>query len=171
MQEIFRYIRKGKIKEALKVCENNSYYITNIIKEGILRYGESKEAIREAMENKSLYEIPSFEKNLSFLSTLAHISPLIGLLGTVMGLVKSFYVIEQKAQSAGMVNPSDIAGGIWEALLTTVAGLCIAIISYLAYNYFVYKVNMYILEAEKASTELLEISLENKHEVQTQDKH
>jgi len=161
MQGIFKYIKKGKIKEALKICGDNPYYITNIVGEGICRYSEPKEAIREAMENKSLYEIPKLEKNLSFLSTLAHISPLIGLLGTVMGLVKSFYVIEQKAQSAGMVNPSDIAGGIWEALLTTVAGLCIAIVSYLAYNYFVYKVNMYILEAEKASTELLEIVLEN----------
>ena len=161
MQEVFKYIKKGKIKEALKICGDNPYYITNIVGEGICRYSEPKEVIREAMENKSLYEIPRLEKNLSFLSTLAHISPLIGLLGTVMGLVKSFYVIEQKAQSAGMVNPSDIAGGIWEALLTTVAGLCIAIVSYLAYNYFVYKVNMYILEAEKASTELLEIVLEN----------
>jgi len=160
MQDIFGYIKKGRIKEALKVCENNSYYITNIIREGIYRYSEPKEALKEAMENKSLYEIPKLEKNLSFLSTLAHISPLIGLLGTVMGLVKSFYIIEQKASSAGMVNPSDIAGGIWEALLTTVAGLCVAIVSYLAYNYFVYKVNMYILEAEKASTELLEIVLE-----------
>ena len=172
VQEILKYVKESKIKEALDVCRNNSYYITNIVGEGICRYTEPKEAIKEAMENKSLYEIPKLEKNLSFLSTLAHISPLIGLLGTVMGLVRSFYVIEQKAQAAGMVNPSDIAGGIWEALLTTVAGLCIAIVSYLAYNYFVYKVNMYILEAEKVSTELLEILLENrKHEIQAKNKH
>ncbi len=158
MRNVFGYIRAGKLKDALKICEDNPYCVTNIIKEGISRYNESKDVIKESMENKSLYEIPKLEKNLSFLSTLAHVSPLIGLLGTVVGLVRSFYVIEQKASSAGMVNPSDIAGGIWEALLTTVAGLSVAIISYLAYNYFVYKVNMYILEAEKASTELLEIA-------------
>ena len=80
MQDIFKYIKKGKVKEALKICGNNPYYITNIIGEGIYRYNEPKEAIKEAMENKSLYEIPRLEKNLSFLSTLAHISPLIGLL-------------------------------------------------------------------------------------------
>jgi biopolymer transport protein ExbB len=84
----------------------------------------------------------------------------MGLLGTVVGLVKSFYIIEQKAASAGMVNPSDIAGGIWVALLTTVCGLCVAIISYLAYNYFVHKVNTYVLGVEQASTEMLEILLD-----------
>ncbi len=151
---------QGKVKEAIDLCNKTPYYLTNIIKAGIYRYNHSKEIIKEAMENASLYEIPKLEKNLNFLSTLAHVSPLIGLLGTVTGLVRSFYVIEQKASTAGMVNPSDIAGGIWEALLTTVAGLCIAIVSYIAYNYFVHKVNTYVLEAEKASTALLEVVLE-----------
>jgi len=154
--QIIEHLRKNKIKEVINLCEDNPYYLTNIIKAGIYRYGQSKDSVREAMENASLYEIPKLEKNLNFLSTLAHVSPLLGLLGTVVGLVKSFYVIEQKAGSVGMVNPSDIAGGIWEALLTTVAGLCVAIISYIAYNYFVHKVNLFILEAEKASTELLD---------------
>ena len=162
MQDIFSYFRHNKTKESLQICEDNSCYITNIIKAGIRRCNQSKEAIKEAMENASLYEIPRLEKNLNFLSMLAHVSPLIGLLGTIVGLVKSFYAIEQKAASVGMVNPSDIAGGIWEALLTTVAGLSVAIVSYLAYGYFVHKVNMYILESEKASTELLETILERR---------
>ena len=157
---IFEYLDKGKIREATNICEETPFYLTNIIKAGINRYGHSKDVIKEAMENASLYEIPKLEKNLNFLSTLAHVSPLLGLLGTVVGLVKSFYVIEQKATSMGMVNPSDIAGGIWEALLTTVAGLCVAIISYIAYNYFVNRVNFFVLESEKASTELLELFME-----------
>lgn len=160
VDSILDYFRKDKIKEAIDICENNPYYVTNILKAAFYRHNHPKEVVREAMENASLYEIPKLEKNLNFLSTLAHISPLMGLLGTVVGLVKSFYAIEQKASSIGMINPSDIAGGIWEALLTTVAGLCVAIISYIAYNYFVHRVNIYVLEAEQASTELLEVVLE-----------
>ncbi|UCC95595.1 MAG: MotA/TolQ/ExbB proton channel family protein [Candidatus Omnitrophota bacterium] len=153
---VLEAIRKNRITEAIDICEKNPYYVTNILKAGLLRYEESKEIIKEAMENASLYEIPKLEKNLNFLSTLAHISPLLGLLGTVVGLVKCFYIIEQKAATVGLVNPSDLAGGIWEALLTTVAGLCIAIPTYIAYNYFVHRVNLSVLEAERAATETLE---------------
>lgn len=160
LRDIFTLLQKKDIKGAVAVCEKNQYYLTNILKAALYRYHKPKEVIRESMELASLYEIPLLEKHLNVLGTLAHISPLLGLLGTVVGLVKSFYVIEQKASSVGMINPSDIAGGIWEALLTTVAGLGIAIISYLAYNYFAHKANMCILEAEKASTELFEVMVE-----------
>lgn len=159
-KQLLGYVQKNKIKEAMRLCEDVPCYLTNILRAGIHWSGHSKDVIKEAMENASLYEIPKLERNLNFLSILAHICPLLGLLGTVAGLVKSFYVIEQKANTVGMINPSDIAGGIWIALLTTVAGLCVAIVSYLAYNYFVHKVNNYVLETEQASTELLEILLE-----------
>ncbi|MCM8831099.1 MAG: MotA/TolQ/ExbB proton channel family protein [Candidatus Omnitrophica bacterium] len=154
---IFELVKKNRLADALNLCEKNPFYITNILKAGLLHYEESKDLIKEAMENTSLYEIPRLEKNLNFLSTIAHISPLLGLLGTVTGLVRCFYVIEKKAVIAGLVNPSDLAGGIWEALITTVAGLCVAIPTYIAYNYFVHRVNLSILETERAATELLEI--------------
>jgi biopolymer transport protein ExbB len=163
VSEILDYVRKGKITEALEVCEKNPFHVTNTMKAGLTRYEESKEIIKEAMEDASLYEIPKLERNLNFLSTIAHISPLIGLLGTVVGLVKCFKVIEEKAVSIGLVNPSDLAGGIWEALLTTVAGLCVAIPSYIAYNYFVHKVNLSVLETERAATELLEVLSERRY--------
>jgi biopolymer transport protein ExbB len=156
-------VRKNNITKAIDTCEKNSFYATNILKAGLIHYEESKDIIKEGMENASLYEIPKLEKNLNFLSTIAHVSPLLGLLGTVVGLVRCFYVIEQKTVSAGMVNPSDLAGGIWEALLTTVAGLCVAIPSYIMYNYFVHKVNLASLEAERAATELLEIIPQNRY--------
>ena len=150
-------VRRNKITEAIDICEKNPFYATNILKSGLTHYQETKDVISEAMENASLYEVPKLERNLNFLSTIAHISPLLGLLGTVVGLVKCFYIIEQKAASVGLVNPSDLAGGIWEALLTTVGGLCVAIPSYIMYNYFVHKVNFATLEAERAATELLEV--------------
>jgi len=156
ISKILDLVRKNKITEAIDICKKNPFYATNILKSGLSHYEEAKDVIKEAMENTSLYEIPKLEKNLNFLSTIAHISPLLGLLGTVVGLVKCFYIIEQKTISMGLVNPSDLAGGIWEALLTTVAGLCVAIPSYIMYNYFVHKVNLLTLGAERAATELLE---------------
>jgi len=155
--KVLEWIQKGRVTEAIDFCEKTTYHVTNILKAGLLHYNDSKEIVKESMEDAALYEVPKLEKNLNFLSTLAHISPLLGLLGTVVGLVKCFYVIEQKAQAVGMVNPSDLAGGIWEALLTTVAGLCVAIPSYIAYNYFVHRVNLSVLETERAATELLEV--------------
>ncbi|MFH1519018.1 MAG: MotA/TolQ/ExbB proton channel family protein [Candidatus Omnitrophota bacterium] len=156
LSQVLDLVRKNKITEAIGICEKNSFYATNILKSGLSHYEEAKDVIKEAMENTSLYEIPKLERNLNFLSTIAHVSPLLGLLGTVVGLVKCFYIIEQKTINIGLVNPADLAGGIWEALLTTVAGLCVAIPSYIMYNYFVHKVNLVTLEAERAATELLE---------------
>ncbi|MEM7816850.1 MAG: MotA/TolQ/ExbB proton channel family protein [Candidatus Aenigmatarchaeota archaeon] len=157
LSKIFDLVKKNRITEAIEVCEKKPLYLTNILKAGLLKYDQSKEVIREAMEDASLYEIPKLEKNLNFLNTISHISPLLGLLGTVVGLVICFYTIEQKAINVGVVNPSDLARGIYQALITTVLGLCVAIPGYIAYHYFVHKVDIYILEAERAATELLEI--------------
>jgi biopolymer transport protein ExbB len=162
VKKIITFYQKGHFQDAITLCQEKSYYLTNILKEALLRRDKSKQAIEEAIERVSLEEMPKIEKNINILSTLAHVSPLLGLLGTVVGLVKSFYIIEQRAASAGMVNPSDVAGGIWEALLTTAAGLVVAIISYIAYNYFAHKVNRYTLEAEKSSTSLLEVIINQK---------
>jgi biopolymer transport protein ExbB len=163
INQILDSVHKSRFGEAIDICERNPYYVTNILKAGLIHYEESKEVIKEAMENASLYEIPKLEKNLNFLSTIAHISPLLGLLGTVVGLVKCFYTIEQRVAVAGLVNPSDLAGGIWEALLTTAAGLCVAIPAYIAYNYFVHKVSSSVLESERAATELLEVLAESRY--------
>lgn len=155
--DILERVRKNRVDEAIALCEQTPFYVTNIIKAGLLYTDEPKERIKETMENASLYEIPRLEKNLNFLGTIAHISPLLGLLGTTVGLVKCFYVIEQKTAAIGFVNAGDLAGGMWEALLTTVAGLCVAIPTYIAYNYFVHKVNLLVLHAERISTQLLEL--------------
>lgn len=157
LSPILDLVRKHEITEAIDSCEKKPFYITNILKSGLSHYGEAKDVMREVMENASLYEMPKLERGLNFLGTIAHISPLLGLLGTVVGLVKCFYIIEQKAVKVGLVNPADLAGGIWEALLTTVAGLFVAIPTYIMYNYFVHRVNLTTLEAERAATELLEI--------------
>ncbi|GAG22375.1 unnamed protein product, partial [marine sediment metagenome] len=100
---------------------------------------------------------PLLGKNLGVLATIAHIAPLLGLLGTVVGMLKAFQVIEGKAMSMVPVNPGDLAGGIWEALITTVAGLSVAIPTYVAYNYLVSRVDSFVLDMEKSATELVNL--------------
>ncbi len=157
LAQVLKLAKKNKITEAIELCQAKPFYATNILKAGLTQHQKSKEAAEEAMENASLYEVPKLEKNLNFLGTIAHITPLLGLLGTVIGMVSCFYTIEQVTQTAGIVNPSDLAGGIWTALITTAAGLSVAIPSYIMYNYFIHKVRIVTLIAERASTELLEV--------------
>ena len=155
LNSILEKMKRHETKEALKVCDDTKSPIANILKAGILKYDRSRAQIKEAIEDASLYEIPCLEKNLSALATIAHVSPLLGLLGTVTGMVRCFQIIQAKATSFHPVSPGDLAGGIWEALLTTVAGLIVAIPTFVAYNYLVNRINNFILEMEKASTELV----------------
>lgn len=148
-------IKRHEIKDALGICDTTDSPISRILKAGILKYDRTREQIKEAIEDATLYEIPKLEKNLSTLATIAHISPLLGLLGTVTGMVRCFQTIQAKATSFHPVSPGDLAGGIWEALLTTVAGLIVAIPTFVAYNYLVSQVHNFILEMEKAATELV----------------
>ena len=157
MSEISNLLKRNRIMEAIDMCNQTSGPISQVVKAGILKHDRSKPEIREAIEDAAVSEIPILEKNLSMLATIAHIAPLLGLLGTVTGMVRAFQVIEQKATALQPVNPKDLAGGIWEALLTTVFGLCVAIPTYVAYNYFVTKVNGFILEMEKSATDLVNL--------------
>lgn len=153
--KILSKMKRHETKEALNICDSINSPIANILKAGILKYDRPRPQIIEAIEDASLYEIPRLEKSLTALASIAHVSPLLGLLGTVTGMVRCFQTIQAKATSFHPVSPGDLAGGIWEALLTTVAGLIVAIPTFLVYNYLVNRVNHFILEMEKASTELV----------------
>jgi len=155
LDSVIEKLKHANVKEAVSICEKTNAPVSNILKAGILKYNASRDEIKEAMEDASLYEVPRLEKNLSALATIAHISPLLGLLGTVTGMVRAFQVIQVKATSLNPVSPGDLAGGIWEALLTTVAGLMVAIPTYVAYNFFVSRVNSIIVNMERAATELV----------------
>jgi biopolymer transport protein ExbB len=155
LKKILDKMKHHDTKEALSICDNTKSPVANILKAGILKYDRPRPQIIEAIEDASLYEIPKIERNLNALATIAHVSPLLGLLGTVTGMVRCFQTIQAKAASFHPVSPGDLAGGIWEALLTTVAGLIVAIPTFIAYNYLVSRINHFILEMEKASTELV----------------
>lgn len=154
IDSIDNVLRRNKILEAINICDKNKGPIPRILKAGILKHDRSREEIKEAVADAAGFEVPYLEKYLAILATIATIAPLLGLLGTVTGLIRAFMVIQLKG---GLVNPGDLAKGIWEALITTVAGLVVAIPTYIAYNYFVSRVNSFITEMEKAATKLLDI--------------
>ena len=157
MDKIANTIKRNKIMEAVDMCSKTPGPIARILKSGILKHDRSRAEIREAIEDAGVFEVPKLEKNLGVLTTIAHIAPLLGLLGTVTGMVRAFQVIQAKAISLNPVNPGDLAGGIWEALLTTVAGLIVAIPTVVAYNYLVNRVEEFVLEMERSATELIDI--------------
>jgi biopolymer transport protein ExbB len=155
LNKILDRMKRHEIKEALQICDNTKSPIAHILKAGILKYDRPRPQIIETIEDASLYEVPKLEKNRTLLATIGHIAPLLGLLGTVTGMVRCFQTVQSKSMSLHPVSPGDLAGGIWEALLTTVAGLIVAIPTYVAYNYLVSRINYFVLEMEKASTELV----------------
>ncbi|MEI6863572.1 MAG: MotA/TolQ/ExbB proton channel family protein, partial [Candidatus Omnitrophota bacterium] len=134
MDGIIGVLKRNKIIDAVEMCNKTPGPVAHIIKAGILKHDRSRPEIKEAVEEAAELEIPRLEKHLPVLATIAHITPLLGLLGTVTGMIRSFQIIQTKAASMVPVNPGDLAGGIWEALLATVAGLSVAIPAYVAYN-------------------------------------
>jgi len=157
MESISNTVKRNRIMDAVDLCEKTPGPIAHIIKAGILKHDRSRNEIKEAIEDAGIYEVPRLEKNLGALATIAHISPLLGLLGTVTGMVRAFQVIQEKATSLHPVSPGDLAGGIWEALITTCAGLIVAIPTFVAYNYLVSRVKSFILEMERTATDLINI--------------
>jgi len=157
MDEITSVLKRNKIIESIEICNKTPGPIAHIVKAGILKHDRSKPEIREAVEEAAQLEIPRLEKHLPILATIAHIAPLLGLLGTVTGMIKSFQVIQAKALNLVPVNPGDLAGGIWEALLATVAGLAVAIPTYVAYNYLTSQVDTLVYEMERSATDLVNL--------------
>jgi len=147
-------IKRRKVKEALDLCEKSVQPVSNIIKAGLLRSDRSREEIKEAMEDAAAQEVPQLERYLGILATIATVAPLLGFLGTTTGLIKAFMVIQTQA---GPASPADLARGVWQALITAAGGLGVAIPCYLAYNYFVSRVNGIILLMEKSATRFLDI--------------
>ena len=133
------------------LCEGSGGPVARVALAGAVGRDGTPEEIDEAMEEAAHNELPAVEQHLRWLSTLAQVSTLLGLLGTVTGLVRAFQVIQIKTSGGSPVNPGDLAGGVWEALITTVAGLVIAIPTILAYNYFASRVGEVQFQMEKAA--------------------
>ncbi|OIO34377.1 MAG: hypothetical protein AUJ70_01200 [Candidatus Omnitrophica bacterium CG1_02_40_15] len=157
MHNIEAALKRNKIAESVKICEDTEGPIARIVKAGLLKYDRPRQEIREAIEDAGHYEVPKLERYIKILATIAHISPLLGLLGTVVGMIKAFQVIQVKTIALNPVSAGDLAGGVWQALLTTASGLIVAIPVIVAYHYLIARVQDFVLEMEHAATELINI--------------
>lgn len=151
-------IKEGNTVEAIQLCEQTGGTIAAILKAGLLKHHRGKEKMENAMEISGLIEISRLEKNAKLLSVIAHLSPLIGLLGTVLGFIQAFS--EMRLSGLVDISATKIGEAMEYALVTTAAGLIVAIPSILAYNYIVSRVEGFILEIQTTSSEIVDLMTE-----------
>lgn len=145
-------LEKRHFDEALAICESNPSPITNLMRVGLEHRDYSEETIKQTVTDAASLEVPRMERHLSSLGTIAHISPLLGLLGTVTGNIQAFGVLGEFGAGG---DPALLASGIAEALLTTAAGIIVSIPAIIFYNHLVSKVNHYIIRLENRVSELV----------------
>jgi biopolymer transport protein ExbB len=146
-------LRLNRLDEARRACEMASGPVAAIFRAGLGRANQSEERIRQAIKEAGEKEISHLEKHVGSLATIAGGAPLLGFLGTVVGMIQAFQQIERLG---GNVNASVLAGGIWQALLTTAAGLTVGLVCFFAHNYIVGRIQFIVREMEERSSELLE---------------
>ncbi len=151
--EIEDLIRREKIPEAITRCRKDNSSMANIIVAGIRNFGKRREIVKESIEEIGRREAATLERYINVVGTIAAIAPLLGLLGTVFGMIKAFNVISIQ----GVGNPSSLAGGISEALITTAAGLVVAIPTFVLYRYLANKADALIVEMEENSIRMVDL--------------
>ena len=154
MARIKDYVLDGKIDSAIDYCENQSTPMSRMLQKGIGKIGRPIKEISASIENIGKLEVFKMEKGLSILASIAGVAPMIGFLGTVIGMIITFHAMKI---SGNGVEISDLSGGIMQAMVTTVAGLVIGIIAYIAYNYLVSKVDKVVHNMEAASVDFLDL--------------
>jgi len=146
-------IKKKDISGAISHCMEEKSPIANVVRKGLKKYRYGHDRVKEAIENAGNQEISKLEKGLTILATVAGIAPLLGFLGTVTGMIQAFMTIEDLA---GAANPSDLAGGIWEALITTAFGLIVGIPALAFYNYFLSAIKRLVGDIEVVANDVVE---------------
>lgn len=151
-QRVQQSVKQGYYNEAMAICDNSLSPMSSLIKTGIEYRHYSETALKEVLKDTANQEIPRLERYLTFLGSITHIAPLLGLLGTVTGIMKAFDVL---GQFGSVADPSILAKGISEALITTVAGIVVAVPCVVFYNQLVNRVNLILLRMENQVNELI----------------
>ena len=154
MDNIKKLVSEGDLSGAKLICTQNNTPIAKMIGKGLSRIGSPLKNIEVSIENVGRIEIYQLEKNLSLLATISGAAPMIGFLGTVTGMIRAFMSI---AQEEGAVSPKLLSAGIYEAMLTTAAGLFVGIIAYLGYNYLVTRVQKVVHNMEFTSIDFIDL--------------
>lgn len=150
-----KHIEDNNILEAIKTCETTGGSVARILKAGLMKHNRSKDQLENSLEIAGMIEIAALERNAKILSVVAHIAPLIGLLGTVIGFIQAFS--EMKMSGLVDISANQIGEAMEYALVTTAAGLAIAIPSVIGYNYLVSRVEGFVLEMQTTSSEIVDL--------------
>lgn len=145
-------LKRKNAVEAISICDETPGPVAHVIRAAVIHCDEDEPGLRRAIEEAAMVEVPRLEKNLKALATIAHITPLLGLLGTVVGMIGAFQSIEG---AGAFVSTGQLAGHIWKALLTTAAGLSVGIPASAFYNFLHGRVESLMLDMQKAGAEIL----------------
>jgi biopolymer transport protein ExbB len=156
-------IKRGNVVEAISICDATPGPVARLVKAAILHRELGRDRVREAVEEAGLIEVPRLEEKLNLLATIAQISPLLGLFGTIIGFINLFGHLQQAGLYAhiGGDDPNSLAAGVWKALICSAGGIAVAIPAHAAYNYLVSRVNKIVLDMERAAAEIVNIVTEN----------
>lgn len=154
MNQIRQNIKDGRIDSALALCRATNKPIARMIEKGILRIGRPLNDVNTAIENVGNIEISKLEKGLPVLASVAGGAPMIGFLGTVMGMIQAFY---DMANAGNNIDVTLLSSGIYQAMVTTVAGLIVGIVAYFAYNILVAKVDSVVAKMERTTTDFMDL--------------
>ena len=152
LKGIFNILRRHNITEALAICDETPGPVAYIVRRAIQQRAERKEDIRSAVDDASMAETSRMERRLVVIATVAQIAPLLGLLGTVLGMVEALLAMQLEAP---LIQSADVLGGVMRALVTTAAGLMVAIPCYAAFNLLVIKIDRIVLDMERAASEIV----------------
>src|SRR5437016_6561168 len=150
-------LKRDNVVEALSICDATAGPVARLVKTAILNRDYGRERVREALEEAGLTEVPRLEEKLNLLATIAQLAPLLGLLGTVLGFMRTFRLMEAAGLNA---HVGQLSTGIWKALICAAAGLAVAIPAHAGYNYLVSRVNSIVLDMERSATEIVSIVTE-----------
>jgi biopolymer transport protein ExbB len=153
MNQIKDHVSHGKVESAQVLCAQVNSPVSRLIGKGITRIGKPLEDINTAIENAGRLEVYELEKNVSVLATISGAAPMIGFLGTVIGMILSIFEI---ANSGGQIDIKLLADGLYTAMTTTVGGLIVGIVAYIAYNHLVVRTNKVVYQMEANSVEFLD---------------
>lgn len=145
-------LQKDRLMEALTLCEETPGPVAKLVKAGLRHAGEDEQALRFAVQEAALTELPVLERRVGALAAIAQIAPLLGLLGTLLGMIQTFWLFNHGGNYA---TPAVLAGGMWEALLTAAAGLAVAIPAHLGRHFLVGRVRVLVHDMEWIGNELM----------------
>lgn len=152
LKGIYNNLKRDNNLEAISICDDTPGPVARIVQAAILHRDEEEERVRLAMEEAGQTEIPRLESNLSWLATLAKITPLLGLAGTIIGMIQTLDIVFEQAP---LVHSGDIAVGLYQAMISTVAGLIVAIPIYCAYNFLVTRVESITIDMDASAWDIL----------------